>query len=62
MNRSRWAVAAVLLGMATPSLAQESAKTLLHPLFQDHAVLQRDQPIPVWGDADPGVALSLIHI
>ena len=59
MNRSGWAVAAVLLGMATPSMAQESAKTLLHPLFQDHAVLQRGQPIPVWGDADPGASLAV---
>ncbi len=24
------------------------------PLFQDHAVLQRDKPIPVWGTANPG--------
>jgi sialate O-acetylesterase len=23
-------------------------------LFQDHAVLQRDKPVPVWGRADPG--------
>jgi sialate O-acetylesterase len=26
----------------------------LAPLFQDHAVLQRDQPLPVWGAAAPG--------
>jgi sialate O-acetylesterase len=26
----------------------------LSPLFGDHAVLQRDQPIPVWGQAEPG--------
>lgn len=24
------------------------------PLFQDHAVLQRDKPVPVWGRAEPG--------
>ncbi len=24
------------------------------PLFQDHAVLQRDKPVPVWGRAGPG--------
>jgi len=23
-------------------------------LFQDHAVLQRDRPLPMWGWADPG--------
>lgn len=26
----------------------------LAPLFQDHAVLQRDQPLPVWGRAEAG--------
>ena len=26
----------------------------LHPLFGDHAVLQCDQPLPVWGSATPG--------
>lgn len=29
------------------------AATLLHPLFSDHVVLQRDQPIAVWGTAQP---------
>lgn len=34
---------------------------LLHATFQDHAVLQRDVPIPVWGTASPGdrVTVSL---
>src|SRR5262249_8011113 len=27
---------------------------LLHPLFADHAVLQRERPIDVWGIAPPG--------
>ncbi|TDK28782.1 9-O-acetylesterase [Luteimonas aestuarii] len=26
---------------------------LLHAMFQDHAVLQRDQPIRIWGQAQP---------
>jgi sialate O-acetylesterase len=26
----------------------------LHPLFSDHAVLQRGRPIAIWGTADPG--------
>lgn len=30
------------------------ADVMLAPLFQDHAVLQRDKPLPVWGHADPG--------
>jgi sialate O-acetylesterase len=35
------------------------AATLLHPVFQDHAVLQRDKPINVWGDAAPRQTLSV---
>ncbi|MBI5766818.1 MAG: sialate O-acetylesterase [Verrucomicrobia bacterium] len=30
------------------------AEVTLAPLFTDHAVLQRDQPVPVWGRAAPG--------
>lgn len=30
------------------------AEVTLAPLFQDHAVLQRDLPLPVWGRAAPG--------
>ncbi|MFM1770269.1 MAG: hypothetical protein RJA22_2798 [Verrucomicrobiota bacterium] len=35
------------------------AEVRLHPLFSDHAVLQRDRPLPVWGWADPGEAVSV---
>lgn len=31
-----------------------AAAVELHPLFGDHAVLQCDQPLPVWGSAAPG--------
>ncbi len=30
------------------------ADVTLSPMFQDHAVLQRDKPAPVWGQAAPG--------
>jgi sialate O-acetylesterase len=33
------------------------AKPLLHPLFADHAVLQRDVRVPVWGWAEPGTMI-----
>ncbi|MBM0107628.1 hypothetical protein JM946_23035 [Steroidobacter sp. S1-65] len=36
-----------------------SAAPLLHDLFQDHVVLQRDKPISVWGRAAPGEALTV---
>jgi len=38
--------------LATPAFAQDAP--LLHPMFQDHGVLQRDRPIAVWGDAAAG--------
>ena len=31
----------------------------LHPLFSDHAVLQRGKPVRVWGWANPGEAVSV---
>jgi sialate O-acetylesterase len=37
--------------VTAPAFADEP---LLHPMFQDHAVLQRDQPIRVWGNGEPG--------
>jgi sialate O-acetylesterase len=36
-----------------------NAATLLNPVFQDHAVLQRDEPINVWGEASPHETLSV---
>lgn len=32
---------------------------LLHPMFQDHGVLQRERPIPVWGNAKPGEVVTV---
>jgi sialate O-acetylesterase len=50
MSASRL-LAAVVLGMlALPA----GADPLLNPVFQDHAVLQRDRPIHLWGTAAPG--------
>src|SRR6478735_4767534 len=36
-----------------------SAEVTLAPLFQDHAVLQRGQPVSIWGSAAPGEAVRL---
>ena len=44
-----WAAGAACGGTA---LAQPQ-HLLLNAIFQDHAVLQRDRPIPVWGEARP---------
>lgn len=34
-------------------------KPLLHPLFADHAVLQRDARVPVWGWTAPGATITV---
>jgi len=33
--------------------------TLIYTTFQDHAVLQRDKPIPIWGLAKPGATVTV---
>jgi sialate O-acetylesterase len=48
------AVAFVVL-LALPA----QGETLLNPVFQDHAVLQRDQPIRLWGTAMPGASIKV---
>jgi alpha-glucuronidase len=34
-------------------------RPLLHDIFQDHAVLQRDQPVKVWGESRAGDRVSV---
>jgi sialate O-acetylesterase len=36
-----------------------AAAGLLHATFQDHAVLQREAPIPVWGTTRPGATVTV---
>lgn len=47
----------MVLSWSGPCLA--TATPLMHSMFQDHAVLQRDRPITVWGQAKPGVAVTV---
>jgi hypothetical protein len=47
----------VLAGRRPPQ--SDQAAQLLHPLFQDHAVLQRDRPINVYGETMPGAAVGV---
>jgi sialate O-acetylesterase len=44
----------VIAGSTGAALAKGASVLTLGPLFQDHAVLQRDRPIAVWGTAAPG--------
>jgi sialate O-acetylesterase len=48
----RW-VAALFAALLVCGEAAAQTPPLLHPLFTDHAVLQRDRPIAVWGWAAP---------
>lgn len=50
-RRSR--VAAVVVALLASGAHAQATPPLLDPLFQDHAVLQRDRPIRVWGTARP---------
>jgi sialate O-acetylesterase len=62
-HHSSAALGLVLLALAIPAYASGDAGTapprLLHEIFQDHAVLQRDVPIPVWGEARGGERISV---
>lgn len=56
----RLKILGLLAATALTSMAgAASAAPILAPVFTDHAVLQRDQPIRVWGEARPGAAVSL---
>src|SRR5215210_591228 len=43
-----------LLGTLTCCAYSARADVKLPAMFTDHAVLQRDMPVPVWGWANPG--------
>ena len=42
-----------------PITAAPTGPQLLHPMFQDHGVLQRDRPIAVYGDTAPGTPVTV---
>lgn len=45
--------------LVVPQARAASVPDLLNTLFQDHAVLQRDQPITVWGHAASGAGVTV---
>lgn len=55
-----WAagLTAALLAGSAPAMAQATAPSLAN-IFADHAVLQRDRPIAVWGNATPGETVTV---
>jgi len=54
----RVAILACVVLAAAPA-GELQADVRLPALFADHAVLQRDRPLPVWGWADPGEKVSV---
>lgn len=56
MRRSGIVAAAVLAMWAVQSV---SAAVRLPALFSEHMVLQRDTPIPIWGEAAPGERIEV---
>ncbi len=53
------ATGAVVLACLAATGAAAQPSRLLGELFADHAVLQRDRPIAVWGDAIPGEEVTV---
>lgn len=47
-------ILAGIMCLANGVTQAQQAKPLLHPLFTDHAVLQRDTKVPIWGWVEPG--------
>ena len=52
---------ALALSLLAAGPADDPAPSLpfLHPLFTDHAVVQRDVPLPIWGWTDPGARVKV---
>ena len=49
----------VCLGLLVPLASGFCANLKLASPFQDHMVLQRQKPVPVWGWADPGATVAV---
>jgi sialate O-acetylesterase len=47
------------LFVAAPPMAASESRPLLHPLFSEHAVLQRGRPAIFWGWANPGTKVTV---
>lgn len=49
----------LITGLAGSLAAAEGATLRLPHVFSDHAVLQREKPVPVWGWAAPGASVTI---
>ena len=59
MSESRGRVGLILLSLVVSVTAAAQSPALMNGLFQDHAVLQRDKPIEVWGHAAAGETVTV---
>src|SRR5689334_11777135 len=61
ISRRPFATIANIALLATFAFCAASARAdvKLPSMFTDHAVLQRDMPVPVWGSADPGEEVTV---
>jgi sialate O-acetylesterase len=62
--KSFWGLCVVFIGLwlgqhAAAWAAGNEPRPLLHPLFCDHMVLQREAKAPVWGWASPGTKVTV---
>jgi len=58
-TRTRFLFLVIAALAVCPGAARGQSWLRLGPLFQDHAVLQRGRPIPVWGTAGSGEAVAV---
>ena len=62
MKASRFVLAGFVLATARLLSVSASAETILAPPFTDHAVLQRDTAVPVWGwDSPAGATVTITY-
>lgn len=57
---ARSLMAAVALSALLLPMVADGAPRLLDPMFADHAVVQRDRSVAVWGEAAPGAGVDVM--
>ena len=60
MRRIGWTLFLMLCPLFLSNVVAEDGALSLPRLFQDGMVLQRGQPIPVWGKAEPGKTITVV--
>lgn len=59
MDRIPFGSLLLMLALLAPNASAAESLTLLHPLFANHAVLQRDTPLRIYGEATPGAKVMV---